>query len=372
MDQEHHRLGFGRLDQLSMIFLVIGFMGLGVSFIVLIMRLIKGNYQLSLGIVSAMIIGSIFTFAGVGLMIPDVKATVLDFTSEQKAEADNEEQATVKAEAKPDEKAAHGNDDVKKITEFKQTKLAYPKVVYEEKYSAYKEYQDADGTVYKNMTMINPNGVMMGFSDVTVALVASPIDNPNNDSFTYYKGYYYYKGSYHFEVSEGTFKYESKDAAAPYFKGFTPDKTETYSSMDMQLYDFIHKFMPVQFPQEEKLVDVALLKGEWAAYEDTIMDGQKLLAKLNFFDDGFLLMENHIVNSNEIPDNMQYKLEQLDENAYKLYLYPVTGTGTNGEYNTSLEPAKRNFLLYVTGKDSFELVYYDNKLRRNSITMNRM
>lgn len=355
-----------------MILLAVGFTGLGVSFVLLIMRMMKGNYQISAGILSIMLVGALFTFAGVGLMIPDVKERVLDLTAKQTVEAEDEGQSKGEVGEQSDEKVQPVSRDVKKIKEFKSTKLVYPKVIYESKYDSYKEYQDADGTVYKNKTMINPNGVMMGFSDITVALVASPIDTPNNDGFTYYKGYKYYKGSYHFEVSEGTFKYESRDAAAPYFKGFTADKTEQFSSMDMQLYDFVYKFMPVQFPQEDKLVDVSLLKGEWASFEDTIMDGPKLLAKMNFFEDGFLLLENHIVNSNEIPDNMQYKLEQLDENAYKLYLYPVTGTGNDGGYTTSLEPAKRNFLIYVTSKDSFELVYYDHNLKRNSITMNRM
>lgn len=372
MDIEQQRMGFGSLENLSMILLIIGLVSLGISFMFLIMRMLKGNYRISAVIVSVLLIGVLCVFSGVGLMIPDVKEKVLGLSATQEVDADFEGQALEQGGEQTDENVKPDTSDVKKITEFKQTKLAYPKVIYETEYSGYKEYQDADGTVYKNMTMINPNGVMMGFSDITVALVASPIENQNNDGFTYYKGYYYYKGSYHFEVSEGTFKYESREAAAPYFKGFTPDKTEQYSSMDMKLYDFVYKFMPVQFPQEEKLVDVPLLKGEWASFEDTIMDGPKLLAKLNFFEDGFLLMENHIVNSNEIPDNMQYKLEQLDENAYKLYLYSVTGTGNDGGYTASLEPAKRNFILYVTSKDSFELVYYDQNLTRNSITMNRM
>ncbi|MBT2639836.1 hypothetical protein [Bacillus sp. ISL-39] len=360
------------MANVSMILLIIGLVSLGISFIFLIMRMAKGNYQISAVTLSVMLIGVICIFSGVGLMIPELKERVLGLTAEQEVDAEFEGQAEEQAGEQTDEKVKPDTSDVKKITEFKQIKLAYPKVIYEAEYSGYKEYQDADGTVYKNMTMINPDGVMMGFSDITVALVASPVDNPNNDGFAYYKGYYYYKGSYHFEVSEGTFKYESREAAAPYFKGFTPDKTEQYSSMDMQLYDFVYKFMPVQFPQEEKLVDVPLLIGEWASFEDTIMDGPKLLAKLNFFEDGFLSMENRIINSNEIPDNMQYKFEQLDENAYKLYLYPVTGTGHDGGYTTSLEPAKRNFILYVTSKDSFELVYYDQNLKRNSITMNRM
>ena len=365
------------MDNLNLIFLSIGLGILLVALLLLILRYIKGNYKISAGIMSLILTGFIFVLIGIALMVPNLKEKVLNVAFKQEEEAVGEENASKgeaseedikKEEPEPDK----SNGSAKKITEFNPTEHKYPTIVYESKYDNYKEYQDADGTVYKNKTMINPDGVMMGYSSVTIALVASPIENPNNDEFTYYQGYQYYKGSYHFTVSEGTFKYESKDAAAPYYKGYTPIKTEEYSGMDMQLYDFIYKFMPVQYPDQDKTAEVPLLEGEWIAYEDTIMEGSQVLVKMDFFNDGFLLMENNIVNPDEIPSNIQFKLEYLDENAYKLYLFPVNGTGNNGEFIISEEPAKRNFIVYVTSKDSFELVYYDNNLKRNSITMNRM
>lgn len=293
------------------------------------------------------------------------EAAVEEFTKEE----DVNENKNVKKE-----ETDSSTDSVKKISEFKPTEMKYPIVIYESQYDSYKEYQDADGTIYRNMTMVNPDGVMMGTKSIDEAIVASPIDNPNNDEFAYYQGYHYYKGSYHFTVSEANFKYGSRDAAAPYYKEYIPLKTEEYSNMDMQLYDFIYKFMPLQFPDEDKIVEVPLLEGEWVAYEDTIMEGSKVLAKMDFSNDGFLLMENNIVNTNEIPSNIHFKLEHLDENSYKLYLYHATikADSNGGGITISEEPSKRNFIIYVTSEDAFELVYYDYDLKRNSITMNRL
>ncbi len=315
-----------------------------------------------------LIVGTVFTTISLKEIFPnpsETEATAETTTVDQDTEVLSAEEVNAS-----EEKSSPDSSTRKIIKEFQQTEQKYPIITYESEYSSYKEYEDADGTRYKNMTMINPDGVMMGFRSIDEAIVASPVANPNGDEFAYYQGYHYYKGSYYSAVSEALLKYPGSESAAPYYKGIEQSKTEEVTGSEMGLYDFVYKFMPLQYPNEEKLVHVPLLHGNWAAYEETIMDGPQLLASMNFMDEHTLMMENHIVNTNEIPGLIYYELEQLDQNAYKLYLYE----GFSDEEDNLIpsdEPVKRNFLIYVTSENTFELVYYNNNLKRVSITMER-
>ncbi|UFT99286.1 hypothetical protein KO561_19270 [Radiobacillus kanasensis] len=360
---------------LTLIFLGIGLVLLITSIVLLIMRQIKKNDSFPIAAISMAITGFLLIVVGVVLVIPGIKDKIMEVPSEQEASA--QEEGVKEPGAKPDETERENTEREKqptKVDEYKPGEMKYPIVTYESEYSNFKEYEEADGTLYKNLTMINPDGVMMGFRSIEEAMVVSQVENPNGDEFAYYQGYHYYKGSYHFVVSEALLKYNPNDIRAPYYKDFKSLKEETYDSMDMELYDFIYKFMPLQHPKEENLVQVPILDGDWEAYEETIMDGPQLLVRMSFSDDGYLALENHIVNADEIPDIMNYKFEKLDKNSYKLYLYPVTvdEEGDSVEPVVSEEPVKRNFIIYVTSEDTFELVYYDNNLKRQSITMKRV
>ncbi|MGV3464808.1 MAG: hypothetical protein ACO1OT_05885 [Heyndrickxia sp.] len=353
------------MDRFNLTLFGLGMVLLLLALIILVSRL-KKSKKIPLGVVSIILIGFISLASSIVLMLPSVKSNM------EKGATSNplkQKKVGTEAESIKEVKKVSNSKSVKTISKFKQTKLKYPIITYQSKYDSYKEYKDADGTVYKNLTMINPNGVMMGFRATNEAIVATPMKNPNNDGLTYYHGYYYYKGSSVFEVSEGTYKYPSKEAAAPYFKDFKADKTENYDSLDLQLYDFIYKFMPTQYPNKDKIVNVPLLEGKWAAYNESLLNGSQLLASINFSKDGLATTQFNILKANEIPTICNYKLEYLDENAYKLYFYSPA-SNANGN-KVSEEPYKRNFIIYVTGKDTFQFVYYDTKLVRNSITMKR-
>ena len=88
-----------------------------------------------------------------------------------------------------------------------------------------------------------------------------------------------------------------------------------------------------------------------------------------------IIMENNLIYSSEIPPIAQYKLEPLDTNAFKLYLYPAyvkADDNDGGGLTVSEEPVKRNFIIYLTSDDTFELVFFNNKLHRKSLTMSRV
>lgn len=74
-----------------------------------------------------------------------------------------------------------------------------------------------------------------------------------------------------------------------------------------------------------------------------------------------------------LPGLTKYKLEPLGKNAYKLYLYSATVKADNNGGGTfvSSDPMKRNFLIYMNSKDSFGLVFFDDKLQRRDLKMQK-
>lgn len=349
----------------------------GIVFLLLILlvvlTLMKKKYFLAIllsgffVLVTAMGVASILTVDNL-----DTTAAVVENPVREESVGENSSYSNEAVESNNEEESLSNDESRGRIIEYKPIESKYPKIRTYERNGEQKDYQDADGTIYKHMTMINPDGVLMGFRGIGEGIVASPISNPNNDEFVYLEGYHYFMGSYTQVVSEVVYQFNPEDVRAPYLKDFTTTKSEEYSDLDMTLYDFVYKFMPLQSPDSSQIVEVPLLEGDWVAYEDSIINGQETLAKLNFSEDGFFSMENNIVDINEIPDSMQYRLEYLDDNAIKLYLYPVTGIKTDGSFTVAEEPVKRNFILYITSEDSFELVYYSQALERVSITMNKM
>lgn len=273
-------------------------------------------------------------------------AVVEEPVKEEESTGENSSQPNEAVESKNEEKSSSNGESSGRVIEYKPIESKYPKIKTYERNGEQKDYQDADGTIYKHMTMINPDGVMMGFRGIGEGIVASPISNPNNDEFVYLEGYHYFMGSYTQIVSEVVYHFSPEDVRAPYLKDFTTTKSEEYSDLDMNLYDFVYKFMPLQSPDSSQIVEVPLLEGDWVAYEDSIMNGQETLAKLSFSEDGFFSMENNIVNINGIPDSMQYKLEYLDDNAFKLYLYPVMGIKTDGSFTVAGASKKKFYFIY--------------------------
>jgi hypothetical protein len=371
------------VEQLDLILVIIGFLVLLISLILIGNCLFGKNYKLLLGLFPTLIMSIGFLYVGfsnfseaqaedASIVETDSQLTDEETITEETNEAqETEKKETDKQEKGPNKEKAPSHSKLKVISDFKPTKQKYPIITYETPYSDYKHYMDADGTEYRNMTMINPDGVMMGYRSIDEAIVASQTDNPNGDEFLYYQGYHYYKGTYYSSVSEAIFQYPSENTTAPSYKNISSLRAEEVTGSEMSLYDFVYKFMPLQTPKEEKLVRVPLLDGKWEAYEDTIMNGPQLLVSMTFFEDQMMLMENNIVNPSEIPNSIYYKLEQLDENAYKLYLYEAT-LNEDGQATPAFEPSKRNFIIYVTSENTFELVYYNQSLKRISLTMNRV
>lgn len=87
--------------------------------------------------------------------------------------------------------------------------------------------------------------------------------------------------------------------------------------------------------------------------------------------DGFVTVNTDLMNG--LPYLAKYKLESLGKNAYKLYLYPanVKATSNGGGTTVSEDPIKRNFIIYMDSKNSFDIVFFDDKLQRRDFKMQR-
>lgn len=352
------------MNYLDLIFLGLGVISIIISLILLIVRAAKKTGGYTGGIVGTILIGfTCFIILGVRIFVLSDSGSGIVFNSD----TSNEDKGIIE-----NPKTIFNDGATRTITEYKYSELKYPIVTYEPGFGdAFKEYEDADGTQFKHMTMINPDGVVMGFKDITESMVLFPTEDTNkNDNKAIYHGYHYYRGSFDITISEIEVEYEPPYMRAPQLRYYDTLKAEVYDHDYMTHYGLIYNFMPVQIPAEENIVKVPLLYGAWEAYEDTIMNGKQLLARLEFSDDGSLVFDNNIVNESEVPYSSFYKLEYLDENAYKLYLY-FGGPDNEGNFVILDEPCKRNFIIYVTSEDTFELVYYDNQLNRHSITMIR-
>lgn len=205
------------------------------------------------------------------------------------------------------------------------------------------------------------------------AYVLTPIENPNNDDYFYYQGYRYIKGDLS-EFHEDVYKLKTNRHQVHGSSETKPIKdSEMYYGVDMSELEFIKERMPIQFPNEQNLVGLPFLEGEWVAFKETILNGKELLLEINFSNDMTMELVGGLFD-NEYEDLLttkHYKFEEVDTNVYKLFLYP-TFEDENGQVHFNEdEPLKRNFLINVTSNDSFDFVYYDEALKRRSVQLTR-
>lgn len=258
------------------------------------------------------------------------------------------------------------NEDDLNLEEYDfepDVKLNYP-IVNDRNIS---RIEDADGTIYRPLTMITSDGVRAGFAGDTTGIVAFPESDVNKDGkLPNYKAYSYFDGNYLWVIGEKIVSYQDYDTQTYDFDELKVIKKILHNDKpDMELYDFVFDYLPVQKPKER--VHVPMLVGDWKSKEDS-------QASLNFGEDGTLYMEHNRIDDNEYPYLSQYTLERLAANAYKLYLYPasVKADSAGGEMTVNIEPAKRNYIIYLTGESTFEFVFYNKKLQRESITMEKV
>lgn len=155
--------------------------------------------------------------------------------------------------------------------------------------------------------------------------------------------------------------------------GKTSEQIQSFAADDsrakMSYIDYIYSKWPLQKPK--KVVDNLLLIGQWKHESKDLLGNTSIPIKMSFTKDGFVTMTSSLIN--ELPGLAKYKLEPLGKNAYKLYLYSTTvkADSNGGGTFVASDPIKRNFLIYMNSKDSFDVVFFDDKLQRRDMKMKR-
>ncbi|PKR77330.1 hypothetical protein CEY16_11390 [Halalkalibacillus sediminis] len=299
---------------------------------------------------------------------------VADDQSENETEIHNEssEEEETSPEVEEEPEAADSEEAEQKAMEFEPGGTEYPIMIRDSDGDAQDIVEDADGTTYFPMSMLTSDGVKLGYAGVSSSIVAFPEDEFKKDERYFYQTYIYFKGGYVQSISENIVSYTDPLVPTYQLEVDSGIQEERYEGLEMGLYEFIYEYLPVQEPEET--VDLPLLEGDWISQDENLLKETNTLAKLSFDEEGFLIMENNLINESEVPSVAKYELEPLDTNAYKLYLYPAqvkADSNNGGGVSVSEEPVKRNFLIYLTAEDTFELVFFDEKLNRQSVTMSR-
>ncbi|EST11997.1 hypothetical protein [Sporolactobacillus laevolacticus] len=155
--------------------------------------------------------------------------------------------------------------------------------------------------------------------------------------------------------------------------GKTSEQIQSFAADDsrakMSYIDYIYSKWPLQKPK--KIVDNPLLVGNWKYESKDLLDNTHTLIQMSYSKDGFVTIDTSLING--LPGMAKYKLEPLGKNTYKLYLYPTTvkADSNGGGTFVASDPIKRNFLVYMNSKDSFDLVFFDDKLQRRDLKMQR-
>lgn len=71
------------MDNLNLIFLGIGFVTLFICLVLLIVKLLKGNGKIPLGLISSMMTGFLLILIGFGLMVPNLKEKIISVVSKE-------------------------------------------------------------------------------------------------------------------------------------------------------------------------------------------------------------------------------------------------------------------------------------------------
>ncbi|MEG0258654.1 MAG: hypothetical protein RR651_02175 [Lysinibacillus sp.] len=347
----------------------IGVLILIVTLVLLVSKLKNSDGKITLVDISFLFFGLIFIVSGTFLMVTGnigkEELKVQNGSIEMDSEKDQIEQNSVEVENRNSE--ASDNATYKTINGFVEAPFKYPIVEGSE------EYVDADGTHYSGSSISLPDDTILDTLGFEQSYVLKPIENNNNDNFLYYRGVGYIKGDLS-ELNEYIYKFPSKPMNVNFY--LHPEKetvkSEMYYGMTTSGFEFIKKHMPRQYPNKEKLVNLPFLKGEWVAYEESMLHGKELIMSINFDDDMTFGISNEEIGDDyeELNTFKHFKFEEIDQNIYKLYLYPAYYENDELVINDE-EPLKRNFLIYVTSDESIEVVYFDHKLKRKVIQLTR-
>ncbi|MCO7126053.1 hypothetical protein NIE88_09720 [Sporolactobacillus shoreicorticis] len=360
---------------MSIKYLSYGFIAMGLLFLLIyivmtISKIIRNKKGGAKVIFSAFIIGTMFLSAG----------AVLYFNPSLLTKDTVHETRTAKQESNASLTKEKSSSQQKQSDSFDSKGSVRPKVFYPNLKSwgdkGERVYTDADGTkTYVNgaeTAVVIPQGIRGMIYDSYGAWVFVPDKDQSNGKGSY-TSYKYSISDVDGEISIQVGKHVtfSKDL---YF-GSTPksEQRQTFSADDnkakMSYIDFIYKKFPLQKPK--KTTDNPLLIGNWKYEFKDLLENKHTAIEMNFTDDGYVTVDTSLIE--DLPSMAKYKLESLGKNAYKLYLYPATVKADSNGGGTSVadEPIKRNFLIYMNSKDSFDVVLFDDQLKRRELKMKR-
>ncbi len=231
-------------------------------------------------------------------------------------------------------------------------------------------YLDADGSKAYGGLLFTPDGIRYHVS--TEGAIVGISDGKTYADGKHYKEYAYsntnsggiiYVVESNFSTKDETHADQNKDLGTGKVEQYPPN-----SGYDMKYIDFIYKYIPVSKPKST--IKNNFLSGIYAGKEDKILDAKTTMS-IKIIDDKLLDFKcSYIAGMDSL---YGYKIESLGKNAYKLYLYTarVKADTNGGGVTISDEPLKRTFLIYMKSKDSFDIVFTSDDIKRTSINMNK-
>jgi hypothetical protein len=228
---------------------------------------------------------------------------------------------------------------------------------------------DADGSKTFGGLIFTTEGIRYHKTDS--AVVAIP------DSHKYPDGKHYKEYTYSINNLDGTIyvtesSIVTKDETHTDQDKALKEKLERYppnSGYEMNYIDFIYKYIPISKPKNTIKND--FLSGNYVGKEEEILKTNTTIS-INILDDKILDFKCSYISG--IDSTYGYKIESLGKNAYKLYLYPATIKADTNDGGTTIadEPIKRTFIIYMKSKDSFDIVFTTDDIKRVSINMNKI
>lgn len=349
------------MEQLNIILFGSGFIIAIIALIIMMIKALKGN-KVGLLLPLILIIGIGSIGSGIWLIIQQnsqVNTTVANNSNNTNTTVTN---------------SSTGTNQVKEIT-FDANGSVVPKTTTDE--WSRKIITDADGskTVLqdggRDCINITPNGTRI-FQPSGAGVVVQIPENKSNPDGKLYTQYGYGKDDILGEIHITKGIEAVSNETSPNSKSIPgDDKEETYntgSKEDIKLIDFVYQVLPSIKPKNT--IANNFLSGNYVGKEEKVLSTNTTMS-INILDDKLLDFKCSYISG---MDNIYgYKIEPLGKNAYKLYLYPATikADSNGGGVTIADEPIKRTFIIYMKSKDSFDIVFTSDDIKRASINMNK-
>lgn len=350
------------MEQLNIILFAIGFV---LSIIVLIAMLIKTTKGNKIGFLLplVLIIGLVSLGSGVGMTIGQKKSSsnVIATNTNENNNTDTSNGTSALANSGAETKQT--NDAA-----FDANGSVVPKKSID--MWGNETIIDADGSKSVGGILFTAQGIRYRISSEG-AIVEIPTGKTSEDGKNYTQYTYLINnlnGDIWVTSANLAFKDENESDQVKDLGGGKVEKYPPNQGYEMKYIDFVYKYIPVSKPKNT--VRNNFFSGNYGGKQENILEAKPTMS-INILDD--TLLDFKCIYMADMDSMYGYKIESLGKNAYKLYLYPakVKADTNGGGVVIADEPLKRTFIVYMKSKDSFDIVFTSDDIKRVSINMNK-